>query len=83
MWAAIPGDPGSHLLGVPVESYRLEVLDAGAVIRSETTSVSTFIYTAAAQTADFGSLPGSLQIRVAQIGESGATGLNTELTITL
>ncbi len=75
--------PGEPPLGVPAESYRLEVLDGGDVIRSETISLPTFIYTAAAQTADFGSLPGSLRIRVAQLGESGATGLNTELTITL
>lgn len=75
--------PGEPPLGVPTESYRLEVLDGGAVVRSETISLPTFMYTAAAQTAVFGSLPGSLHLRVAQMGESGATGLNTELTITL
>ena len=75
--------PGEPPLGALAESYRLEVLDGGDVIRSETISLPTFIYTAAAQTTDFGSLPGLLHIRVAQLGESGATGLNTELTITL
>jgi len=75
--------PGEPPLGALAESYRLELLDGGDVVRSETTSLPTFIYTAAAQTADFGSLPGSLHIRVAQLGESGATGLKTELTITL
>jgi len=70
-------------LGAPAESYALEILDGGLQVRTENTSVPSFLYSAAAQTADFGSLPGSLHIRVAQIGESGATGLNSELTITL
>ncbi|MBL8545638.1 MAG: glycoside hydrolase/phage tail family protein [Hyphomonadaceae bacterium] len=84
--AHIGGDgwgPGEPPLGLPAESYRLEVIVSGVPVRSETTSVPSFIYSAAAQTADFGSLPGSLHIRVAQLGESGATGLNAELTITL
>ncbi|MEQ1489928.1 MAG: hypothetical protein ABL932_05205, partial [Terricaulis sp.] len=84
--ARIGGDTwgaGEPPLGFPSESYVLEILDAGDPIRTEMTSVPNFTYSAAAQTADFGSLPGSLHIRVAQIGESGATGLNIELTITL
>ncbi len=84
--ARIGGDawgPGEPPLGFPAESYVLEILDGGAPIRTETTSIPSFSYGAAAQTADFGSLPGSLHIRVAQKGESGATGLNSELTITL
>jgi hypothetical protein len=75
--------PGEPPLGFPAEAYVLEVLDSGVAVRTETISLPSFLYSAAAQTADFGSLPGSLHIRVAQIGESGATGLNSELTITL
>lgn len=75
--------PGEPPLSFPSESYRLEIIVSGAPVRSETISVPSFLYSAAAQTTDFGSLPGSLHIRVAQVGESGATGLNTELTITL
>lgn len=75
--------PGEPPLGVPTEGYVLEILDGGDPIRTETTSIPSFLYSAAAQTSDFGSLPGSLRIRVAQKGESGATGLNSELTITL
>lgn len=75
--------PGEPPLGFSAEGYVLEILDGGDPIRAETTSVPSFLYSAAAQTADFGSLPGSLHIRVAQKGESGATGLNSELTITL
>jgi hypothetical protein len=74
---------GEPPVGFPVERYVLEVLDGGDPIRTEATDVPSFTYSAAAQTADFGSLPGLLHIRVAQVGESGATGLNIELTITL
>jgi hypothetical protein len=84
--ARIGGDawgPGEPPLGFGAEGYVLEILDGGDPIRTETTSVPGFLYSAAAQTVDFGSLPSSLHIRVAQKGESGATGLNSELTITL
>ncbi|MEZ5961998.1 MAG: glycoside hydrolase/phage tail family protein [Hyphomonadaceae bacterium] len=84
--ARVGGDTwgaGEPPLGAPSENYVVEILDGGTPIRTETTSVPSFLYSAAAQTADFGALPGSLHIRVAQVGESGATGLNSELTITL
>jgi hypothetical protein len=84
--ARLGGDswgPGEPPLGFPTEGYVLEILDSGVPIRTETVALPSFNYSAAAQTADFGSLPGSLQIRVAQMGESGATGLNNQLTITL
>jgi hypothetical protein len=75
--------PGEPPLGFAAEAYRLEILDAGVVVRTVESSAPSFTYPAADQTADFGSLPGSLQLRVAQIGENGAAGLNKELTITL
>ncbi|MEQ1817365.1 MAG: glycoside hydrolase/phage tail family protein [Terricaulis sp.] len=84
--ARIGGDSwgaGEPPVGFSAERYVLEILDGGDPIRTEATDVPSFAYSAAAQTADFGSLPGSLHIRVAQVGESGATGLNIELTITL
>jgi hypothetical protein len=84
--ARIGGDawgPGEPPLGAPTEGYLLEILDGGDVIRPENVAVPSFVYSGADQTADFGAPPASLHIRVAQIGESGATGLNTELTITL
>jgi hypothetical protein len=84
--ARIGGDawaPGEPPLGAPAESYVLEVLDGEVVVRSVNTDVPSFLYSAADQTADFGAPPASLHIRVAQIGESGASGLNSELTITL
>lgn len=70
-------------LGASAESYRLEILDGGEIVRAVTVGTAAYAYAAADQTADFGGLPGSLHIRVAQIGDGGATGLNSELTITL
>ena len=75
-----PGDPP---LGAASEAYRLEILDGEEVVRALTLSTPEFTYGSAEQTADFGSLPGSLRLRVAQLDDTGASGLNTELTITL
>lgn len=85
--ARIGGDawgPGDPPLGEPSEGYVLEILDSGTLLKRRV-NVSTpgYLYGAADQTADFGAPPASLRLRVAQIGENGATGLNTELTITL
>jgi hypothetical protein len=55
---------------------------AGVVKRSPTVSAPTYAYSAANQIADFGALPSSLRIRVAQLDDRVTTGLNAELTIT-
>ncbi|HYD89188.1 MAG TPA: hypothetical protein VEA80_17045 [Vitreimonas sp.] len=70
-------------LGAGAESYRLELLDGDEVVRTVTVGAPAYVYSAADQTADFGGLPSSLRFRVAQIGDGGAIGLNSELTITL
>jgi hypothetical protein len=74
---------GEPPLGSPSESYLIEVLASGAVIRSATVGAPAWTYTAAQQTADFGAPPASLHIRVAQIDAGGSPGLKKELTITL
>ncbi len=84
--ARIGGDvwgPGEPSLGAPTEGYVVDILDGDDVVRSEAVSVPSFLYSVTDQTTDFGAPPASLHIRVAQLGESGATGLNSELTITL
>lgn len=84
--ARVGGDtwgPGDPPLGAPSEGYALDILDGDDAIRSVTTAVPSFLYSVADQTADFGAPPTSLRFRVAQLGESGAAGLNSELTITL
>lgn len=84
--ARIGGDswgPGEPPLGEPSESYRLDILDGADVVRSVETLTPGYLYTAAAQSADFGAPPASLRIRVAQKRASGEQGLNKELTIPL
>jgi hypothetical protein len=85
--ARLGGDawgPGEPPIGAPSEAYQLDILDGGgAVVRSVNSAVPSFVYSVADQTVDFGAPPASLRFRVAQISESGATGLNSELTITL
>ena len=76
--------PGEPPLGVDAERYQLEILGGGgAVLRTITVTTPAFTYAAADQTADFGGLPGSLRLRLAQLDNAGLTGLNNELTITL
>jgi hypothetical protein len=77
-WEA--GEPST---GVPGEAYRLAVFDGPAVKRAVDTASAGYLYPAADQIADFGSLPASLRLWVAQLDASGAPGLNKELTITL
>jgi len=85
--ARIGGDtwgPGDPPLGSPSEGYVVEILDGGGLLkRSVNVSTPGYLYGAADQTVDFGAPPASLRLRVAQIGENGASGLNKELTITL
>jgi hypothetical protein len=84
--ARVGGDSwgaGEPPLGAASEAYRLEILDGEAVVRALTLDAPLFTYASADQIADFGVLPGSLRLRVAQLDDGGAAGLNTELTITL
>ncbi|MGD9966967.1 MAG: glycoside hydrolase/phage tail family protein [Hyphomonadaceae bacterium] len=84
--ARIGGDfwgPGEPPLGASAEGYSLAILDGDDVVRAVNTAGPGFSYSAADQTLDFGALPAALHIRVAQLDESGAAGLNSELTITL
>jgi hypothetical protein len=77
-WGA--GDPP---LGFGSEAYRLDILDGVTLKRSVTVSSPVYVYSAADQTADFGAPPGSMTLRVAQLGDGGAPGLNKQTTVLL
>jgi len=66
------------------EAYELEVLNAGAVVRTVTgLSAPSFVYTAAMQTADFGGTITSVDARIFQNGALGrGVPLATILTVT-
>src|SRR5581483_1990182 len=67
-------------LGEDEERYRLEVLDApgGDPVRTVEVTSPAFLYTAAMQTADFGSAQWNVSIRVAQISPSYGPGVPAE-----
>jgi hypothetical protein len=84
--ARVGGDtwgPGEPPLGAPAEGYVLDIFDGSDLKRSVNVTSPAYLYGAADQIADFGAPPASLRLRVAQMGENGAPGLNKELTITL
>lgn len=58
-------------LGETAESYAIDVMNGASVIRTATISVATWTYTAAMQTADFGSLQTTVSVKVYQIGQLG------------
>jgi hypothetical protein len=74
---------GEPPLGAPAEQYQIQILDGDTLKRNVVVSSPGYLYGMADQIMDFGSPPSSLRLRVAQIGENGAAGLNKELTITL
>jgi hypothetical protein len=85
--ARVGGDSwgaGEPPLGAPSEGYLVEILDGGGtVLRTATSSTPHYTYSAPDQIADFGAPPGSLRVRVAQLGEGGSPGLKTDLTMPL
>jgi hypothetical protein len=68
-------------LGEESESYVVEILDGAIVKRAATVATSTFTYTAAQIAADFGTLPTSFTVRVAQVSPVVGAGTFTQRTI--
>ena len=68
-------------LGEESESYRIEIVSGGAVIRTLMASAPTTTYAAADQIADFGSLPATVTVRIAQISARFGAGTRRESTI--
>ncbi len=66
------------------ESYELEILSGGTVLRSVTgLAAPTFTYTASMQTADFGGTVAGVDVRIYQLGPLGrGVPLATTLTVT-
>ncbi len=65
---------GEPPLGAAAERYRLEVMNGASVARTVEVSTPAYLYTAAAQTTDFGAPQSSLTIRVGQLNDAGLTG---------
>jgi GTA TIM-barrel-like domain/Putative phage tail protein len=68
-------------LSEDVERYQLQVMNGAAVVRGLTPAVPSQFYSDAEMTADFGTVPSTLTLRVAQM--SAAVGAGTILERTL
>ncbi|MGE7371027.1 baseplate multidomain protein megatron [Neorhizobium sp. NPDC001467] len=65
----------------PDERYRLDILADHSVVRVVEVSEPFFLYTAGAQTGDFGALQSRLSLRLRQLGRAVALGGATSATI--
>jgi hypothetical protein len=64
------------------ESWRIEVLDgAGGVVRTTTTGLGSWTYTAAQQVMDFGSAQAAVDVRLAQISAMSGAGFTASATL--
>jgi hypothetical protein len=68
-------------LGETNEAYEIEILNGAAVVRTVAAASPTMIYTAAQQTADFGSVQAAVAVRVYQLSTAAWRGAPLEKTI--
>jgi len=68
-------------LAEAAESYKLDIVNGGTVVRSVSASTPNYLYTTANIIADLGAMPASFTLRVAQV--SAAVGAGTLLERTL
>jgi hypothetical protein len=71
-------EPEDVPLGEASEAYRVEALDGTTVKRSVTVLAPAWVYGAAEQAADFGSLPAVLGVRVRQVSATEGPGTPAE-----
>ena len=75
--------PGEPPLNEPREAYRLEIYDGETLKRAVEAEIPAWTYPEADQIADFGGLPGSIRVKIGQIGADGQPGLKSDSTMTL
>jgi hypothetical protein len=76
-WGAINAPMGSAL-----ERYQVKILTlAGVVVRTVTTTVPTYIYLIANETADFGALLSQIRVEISQIGDDDLVGKPTKAVL--
>ena len=68
-------------LGETSESYDIDILDGAALKRTLSSAVPSVLYSAAAQTADFGSLPATIDIAIAQRSSTFGRGIAARATV--
>jgi hypothetical protein len=70
-------------LAETAEAYLVEIMDGADIIRAIETVNPATTYATAAQIADFGSLPPSISVRIAQLSSTYGAGIRAESTIWL
>jgi len=70
-------------LGEESESYEVDVLNGSTVVRTLAASEPQVLYSAADQTADFGTLPASFDVVVYQLSASYGRGIGKRKTLTV
>ncbi len=68
-------------LGETVETYRLDIVNAGTVLRSATINTASYLYTTTNIVSDFGATPASFTLRVCQISSTVGAGTILERTL--
>lgn len=68
-------------LGEQVERYHLTILDGSIVKRSVEVTAPTYLYTTATMLADFGAMPASFSVRLAQVSALVGDGISLERII--
>jgi hypothetical protein len=68
-------------LGETSEAYEIEILNGAAVLRTVAAASPVITYTAAQQTADFGSVQAAVAVRVYQLSATVGRGYPTEKTL--
>jgi hypothetical protein len=66
-------------LGEEIEEYDVLIVNGANVVRTIRVTSQGALYTAAQQTADFGTPPASLAWRVAQVSRAYGRGVNAEI----
>ena len=74
-------DGGESPTGETIQSYELDVLNGGTVVRTIATSSPSFSYTAAQQTTDFGSPQASINVVLYQRSATVGRGFPAAATI--
>lgn len=68
-------------VGETSEAYEIEVMNGSTVVRTISSSTTSFSYTSAQQTTDFGSAQASITFRIYQLSETVGRGYVREVTL--
>jgi hypothetical protein len=73
-----PWEPAEVPIGETAEAYTVAVLDGASVVRTLVTETAMATYSAADQTADFGSVQSEFHVRITQVSPTEGPGVPME-----